>query len=483
MVKSKLIQLLKALTPAEMKDFSRYLQGTAFRKGGAVLTLFEYLKKQHPEFPDAKIEKELVHRKTRKDNKPLGRHFFDVVSKLNQEVEDYLLLQSLKEKSVDRELRMLDIFRKRRLDKLFFQKASLLEKNWDKVSEPGTESLYLKYQMLDQLITHPQFMRYDFDVVAKQHELISSLDQHYISAKLLNSMILVLEWKGNKEGSPENFEDEILLLNPIRKEIEKSGDVSIPALAQIFAKVLKSNIDNDFSHYDEIWELYTKYFNEFSLREKVDIAAALDEYCRINHYNGKPGFLKKVFELHAFSREQNILAEDGMISRIRFLNIVNIGQSLGEIEWTKSFVDEYAPCLKSEIRLHIVTLSKAKLLFSEGNYEEILSLLSSIQFTDTTFGIEARIIQVQSFYMLGEEYDDSLESLLHSFKAFVSRHSDLTSKTHENSINFIHFVERAHKERRAVTTIKAEEILKDIRLCSAVFVKKWIIEQVSLLNK
>jgi len=482
MIKSKLIQLLKSLSPAEVKEFGRYLEGTSYRKGGALFTLFDYLKKQHPEFPDAKIEKELVHKKTRKDKKPIGRRFFDLVSMLNNEVEEFLVQKKLKETPVERELLLLRVLRERRMDKMFFQKASLLEKNWDKISEPGTQSLYHKYNLLDCLTTHPQFARFDFDIQAKQKDLLQTLDDFYVSAKMVNVMSAATHDDFAKESEQSNFVDKHFLLANILKGIEDEKLKPTP-LAEIASRFVKATLTEDFRDYEEVKRLFQENFDGFSVREKVDLFVTLEIYCIKNHYSRKEGFIRETFELYSMAREMGILVEEGVIVRTQFLNVVNVGQFSGEIEWTKSFIAENAPFLKADIREDIVALCTAKLLFQEKKYEEILSILATAQFNEVVFGVEARVITIQSYFMLGEAYDDLLDNLLHSFKIFLGRREDIPQTIVSNTTNFLQFIGKLHKWRYEINKENQLVDRTDIESCTALYGKQWLLSQFDEIQK
>jgi len=54
MLKTKWVQLLSKLSAAELREFSKYMEGTAYRSSNAIFLLLGYLKKIHPEFPEKK---------------------------------------------------------------------------------------------------------------------------------------------------------------------------------------------------------------------------------------------------------------------------------------------------------------------------------------------------------------------------------------------------------------------------------------------
>lgn len=484
MIKSKLIQLLKSLSSAEMKEFGRYLEGTSYRKGGAVFTLFEYLKKQHPEFPDDKIEKELVHKKTRKDKKPLGRNFFDLVSKLNGEVEKFLIQKKIMSKEVDRELILLEVLRERQLHKMFFQKASLLEKNWDKLRDPGSESVYQKYRLIDFLVTHPKFDRFSFDVLSKHKELLDELDKFYVSAKLVNVQSFVSHNRSaNKERSFAEIQEDHFLLESIMNYVEK-GDSNRP-VAKLFAKFIIAQANNEFSNFDEVDTIWKENLDQFSQREKIDAFSVIADYCLQNYFGGKDEFFEELFNQYVFGAEKGFFIEDGIITKILFFNIVNTGVRLGKVDWTRTFVNEYQQYLPKEIREDATLLCEAKLLFLEEAYEEILSSLAMVKFHDPEYGLEARSIQIKCYYELGDKYAESLESMLLSFRAFLRRDNLLIQYMRERGLNFLAFLSKIYSLRCAiqVTEAQIEELKSQINSCTQIMSVAWLCSKLEETKK
>jgi len=58
MQNSKLITLLKALSPEEFRQFYRYIRTPFFTKSADLLKLYEAIRKHYPDFNSPKLEKE-----------------------------------------------------------------------------------------------------------------------------------------------------------------------------------------------------------------------------------------------------------------------------------------------------------------------------------------------------------------------------------------------------------------------------------------
>jgi hypothetical protein len=57
---SKLVEILKVFSPKEWKDFEKFINSPYFSTGRDVSGLYAILKKHHPEFSSAQLDKEKV---------------------------------------------------------------------------------------------------------------------------------------------------------------------------------------------------------------------------------------------------------------------------------------------------------------------------------------------------------------------------------------------------------------------------------------
>ena len=60
---SLLLSILKNFDKQQLKDFSSFVKSPYFNTNKAIISLTEYIRKQHPEFSGQKLEKEFVYRK------------------------------------------------------------------------------------------------------------------------------------------------------------------------------------------------------------------------------------------------------------------------------------------------------------------------------------------------------------------------------------------------------------------------------------
>jgi hypothetical protein len=63
MRRSFITELLQKFTPKQLKEFGEFVHSPFFNKNESVVSLFDYLRLNHPEFKPEKIEKEYIYKK------------------------------------------------------------------------------------------------------------------------------------------------------------------------------------------------------------------------------------------------------------------------------------------------------------------------------------------------------------------------------------------------------------------------------------
>jgi len=401
---------------------------------------------------------------------------------LNNEVEEFLIHKKVMSRTVEKELLLLQVLRERQLHKLFFQKASLLEKNWEKISNPRFDSAVQKYQFSDIVLTHPQFDRFDFDIKDKLLKSLKNLDDFYIRANLMN----VVDYLGFILLVPDEshvpIQEKLPLLNPLIELVE-NGTIDDSPIAEICVDFFRSVNRNEYSSYDKVKKIYRANFEFFSEREHIDIFRMLGHYCARNHALKRDGVLSRMFDDYAFAIEHGILVEDGCINRTDFINVINLAIHAGDSAYARKFVSEYSCYLEEEVAEDLVLLAEAKLLFMEEKYDEVLAFLVSVKFHFFSFGVEARIVLLKCYYILGEDYEDLLENMFKSFRLFLNRQETEMDIEKSSALNFISFCQKLYQKRHDPNDQTIGKLKDDLLACSNLYSRPWLLSELGKLKK
>ncbi len=470
MEKSKLIEVLKTLSKAEVKEFGKYLEKNAYRKANSIsiYSLFNYLKKYYPDFPAKKIEKEYVYKKLAKDSTNASKRMLDLMSNLYQVLEDFLIKKELEENQINRNFLVLDILKKRKLDKLFFQKVGQVQKDWGKKTPAGIEQFHNEYKLAKTCFMHPNYSLFpgqDID----PNVLLDKMDKYYFAVKLYyNLCVEITSYSLNNEAK-ETYKR---LIVGILKECEEEEMTQTPQL-NLFNKLLQAYQNKNFDNYKECKTDFINSIELYEASETHDLFLLLQNAAYTNYRNGKTEYLREMFELNKIALEYGLFIESGYISEFTFKNLVVIACSLDELEWTENFINDFQGYLNEEIKEDIVQLCKAILSFNKGDFEDSLQGIAMVHLPDAVYGVQLRELQLQCYYEL-EDYEELFFNLVKSFSAYLNRNDKLAKPYKDSCQNFIKYL---YKLKVTLDKDKRKALQEEIINHKNINHKSWLLQK------
>lgn len=476
MVKSKLVQLLKTFSVLEMKEFAKFLEGTSYRKTSGVYMLFKFLKKYHPEFSEKNIEKENILKKAFKDKPPSNQRLFDLMSMLYNTVENFLIQKKLETERVDRDFLVLKILKERKLDKLFFQKAVGVERDWEKNPIAGIEHLHDIYKLHRMCFLHPNYSIIDKPIT--QEILYKEIDDYYFSVKMYIMMIFMIQNKyvkiSNDEVSESQFFNNIL-------EFSKTTEYSEVASTKLLSMIIDALKNKNFETVEEIKEVYIDNIKSFNENEQLDFFGSLMTMNFIKFREGSENALTSLFELNKFAVQNDILLEDGFINTGYFRSIVQVGCAVNELDWTEEFVNKYEQFLDQELKESNVILSKSEIAFEKKQYESVLQMTVKAKFENAVYASQVKMLQLQCYFEL-EGYEDTFYNLVKSFTAFLQRSKVFSDQYVKPVLNFIRFTNKLFNSKNSIEKNR-DSLELELNDLSNIVKKKWLIEKLNEQKK
>jgi len=300
------------------------------------------------------------------------------------------------------------------------------------------------------------------------HDAIHNLDLFYFGSKLRYST----EVRSRELLFSEK--SELVLLD------EMLEAVRLPAFenevfVQVFSLIVELHQTGDKTIYNKLKHLIFGHLSHFNVGEKFDIINFTNNYCVIKYNQGEHKYLNEIFELYEYGLKQEIWTADGIIEHTMFYNIVVIACNLERYNWVKTFILQYAECLRKEVREDMKILALCRLEFSMGNFEKTLELLRDIEIVDVMRNISAKVFQLRCYYEL-ENYEDVFYDACNAFTQFCRRRRELGASTKERHLNFIKFLRRLYQARLYNKEGKTA-LFKDLENQPIVF-KPWLREKI-----
>lgn len=427
MKNSKIITLLGRLSTRERSRFREYVDSPYFNKHKVVRQLAAYILDAAPDFEAELVQKERIFEhlfpKQAYDETPIYTYTSNLLDLLN----DFIAQQELENKPILKKLYNLRGLQKLEQPKQFKQATKqhlLLQK---KYAFPDNELFFQQYLFYEELnlnfLKQPK-RQYDSNLQAKNN----ALDLFYLETKLKTACDM---WSRNAVIQA-NYE--CWGIEQVLKQIEGRWDYyqGYPSIV-LHYQILQMLQHNNLDYYQQLKSSLQLYLNSFSkpaLQAMYDYAI---NFCIRQLNTGNQVFYREFFDLHRILLEEEILIQNGHISEWDYTNIATVGIKLQEFEWVEQFIQNYKKWVTKEIRENAFVYNLAYLYYSSGRYQDTLSLLHELSFSDPTYYLRTKIIQLKSYYAL-EELDASL-SLISALRSFLNRNKDLPAYMKKSNFN------------------------------------------------
>lgn len=413
MQNTRLIQLLKSLSTSEIKQFKDFISSPVFNKNKNVISLFESLKKYHPDFINIPNEEDIfkkVFPGTTYDYFKLK----NIVSDLLALGKEFLIFIKCKANDRIRQKFLLEQLRDRSLDNLFLQshKSFTNELHGTIVTD---ENYFLhSFRLWEELLwfyspkepnTHLEMLQFQFDNFLR-YSLIKLL-------KFYNTML--------HEKLQNNFEYDFKMMDEVIEYLRNSKAEDNPTML-IYYYIILLLKEKDDRYFFELKKLLSKHFNELNAGDKYMLFLHMAGHCAYN-YNilGKRDFMREHFWLSKENFERGSI-ELGKLLYLDFLNHVKIAIRVDEFEWAEKYMNTFKDKLTEE-KESTLNFCYGFINYKKGNLDEALELFSKANFPNYIIKLQVKILLLQ-IYFEKEFYDQAL-AMIDSFRHYLTREKSI----------------------------------------------------------
>ena len=214
--------------------------------------------------------------------------------------------------------------------------------------------------------------------------------------------------------------------------------------------------------------------------ELKNISTYLLNFCTHQYRRGDRSFLRKMFLIYQHMLEQELLFDSPLEASIYFKNIVTLGITLGEFDWTKSFIDTYLDRLDPKYGQSVYHYSIAYLHFSQGKYRDSLQSLRKVDFIDPFYRLNHDMLLIKTYYECKET--ESLLSLCNSFSVYIRRNKSLSENNRTAYMNMARFVRKLVRVREG-RLAKLDQVVEEINSCELLVERSWFQEKLNDLKQ
>ncbi len=476
---SKLLKLLTRLSPREQKQFEAFVLSSFATTNNKLIQLCQCLFDHYPRIREANLEKKKLYQTIFNQDGYQEKPMNNLISDLFLLLEEFLIYQHLQKKEKLKKRLLVEALIQR--DDLYFVPGAirkyerLIQKSNEQSIEAHFEAIAF-HDLADQYAVVQGKRAYDRHLQDKS----DALDLYYWCHKFSIACDMASRNVVTQSGYECHFWEDL-----IRHYHQNTRGLGDHPVLQIYYNTYQMLTDFDTpSHYFELKKLLKAHTDLFPALEINNIYKYLLNYCVRKINFGEEPFYREIHELYKILLEQKIIFQNGYLTQWTYLNIITAGIRLKEYAWTESFIYEYRNVLQPEERQNVFKYGLSALYFEKKDYLQALEYLNSVEFTDASYHLRAKILQLKSYFELGEE--EALLSLIEAFQQYIRRSRSIPDYQKRANHHFLKLTKQLYKlSVQKKTTIrlvfekKHQSIAEMLEKMEPVANKKWLKEKLT----
>lgn len=474
---TKIYKALNTLSVYELNAFRKFLQSPYFNKNEKLTILGEAFINDIKSNPSTKLTKESSWTSVEPDSKFDNLKFRKLNSDLLKLFEEFITYEQFNSEKNKKLSTALKAIEHRKIDVLYNSITNKIKRYNEIQLEKSSDYFYYRYYDERNIFNlkseyEKESKKADLQKEINIREISDNLDLFYTTEKLRYYCTL-LSWRNKYD-----LDIEIENINDVISLIKKYNLTRVPSIAVYYQITLLYSTEDSDIYYHKLKRLIKKFRDYFPQDEIRDIYDSAKSYC-INRINkGNRDFQIELFDVYKETLSDINLWYGSSFPPTTFLNIITIALRLNQFEWTEEFIVKYSEYLDEKIRDNAFNFSLARLNFYQKNYPEVIDYLNKVSYEDVWYNLSSKSILLLVYYELDEI--DALDSLISSFKAFISREKSLSKNRKNPYFEHLKFLKKlSHTNPNDKDKLKA--LKADIEATSGVVNKPWLLEKIEEL--
>lgn len=462
MEKSKLIDLLRSFDQAELRKFNEFIKSPYFNKNEEVIALSDYLVEVAPEFTSNNINKEVVYNSLfpgqALDKKHLG-HLMNYLLKLG---EQFLAIEKFRTQDQLSTYYTLSQFVERQLDKHYnylLHKTKQVLANGSVKDGEAYYQHYLTSKAEMDYFTSKRLRKFDPSLQSTSDDL----DKFYFFHKLKYCCEMLNRQSIIAADYQLNFIEEVQA-HLLQRE-------TIDPLIEIYLRIYLSTANpDDEIHFEKLIQLIDENAETINQKMMREIYLNAINYCARKIRKGKAEYTEIMLNLYTKGIENRALFDEGILSQWTYTNVVKLALRLKKFEWGEEFINTHSNSLQPRIKEDAKHYNLAELYFHKRDYEQVLTHLNQLHFTDLQYHVGSRLILLKTY--CEQNAEEPLLSLLASFTVYLRRNKKISLTAKKTCLNFCNLLNQILRRNPA----KWEKIGKEIKETQPLAERPWLLQ-------
>lgn len=426
MENSSVWQLFSKLGHIERKHLGLWLQSPLFNKRERPLHLHTY-------FQECVMKKQLPHEDTafkkvfadkneaigqRKKTGPGSDEKSDqqslrlVMSELLGQTEHFLAYKECFDSEINYHIRVAAAYRKRGLEKPFFQNINAAKNAWER--QPYRHTEYhdalagIEYEQYQLLSTGQRTIPLNLQRISDQ------TDMAYLARKLREACFALTHQAVFKTTY------QLGLLDAVTDHLSRNPELlELPAISLYYYCYHFLKDPENENYFQQFKNALLTQMQQLPLDEQRNLHLLALNYCikKINQRNTI--YIRETFELYQSALMGDLLLENGLLSHFAFNNIVAAAIMAGETDWAEQFIHQNIGLLEKKYQEATSCLNLARVAYVRRDLGKSLLYLQQADYKDLINNLIAKTLQMKIYYETSEL--DVLDAHLENMRSFIRR--------------------------------------------------------------
>lgn len=465
MTTTLLLRTFRQLTAKDLRALREWVRCSCFNRRPEVVRLCDHLCDHIHKASQKSLAAERLHAAAFPDVEYDNRALRHVMSYLLEVVRQYLAWAEWSADPAEQQQSLVQALRRRGMEHLFSKEWAWAQEEVEQGNARDARYHFRQYQLHQEQVE--QTSRSARSGRLNLQPLPDQLTTYYLAEMLRHACLAQVHQA--VAGQVYRLD----LLNAILEAAGQEEMLRTPAVAVYYHAYQMLCSPEDAEPFERLKAALTEHETRFSKAEMRGLYLMTINGCIRRMNTGQRQYIREAFDLYQAALERDFLTENGILSNFTYTNIIRIGVALGEHDWAVQFLEQYRTQLHPRDRDNFYRFNLALVRFRQQDYARAMPLLQQVDFEDPLNNLDARRMLLRSYYEMGEW--DALESLLHSFGAYLRRQKNLGYHRTTNENLLVFTKKLIETDRRDTTTLAA--LRTEIEAAPEVAEREWLLGQ------
>lgn len=429
----KIISILNSFEAKDLRHFTDFVASPYFNKNEQLLKFVRILLEYWPNFPEEQLQLESF-QKALNENHLTQKELTYLFAKALELLTNFIAQEKVINHPYQQEIFALQALSKHpEWEQLSKTVATRLRRSLKRSPSKDQNYFWAGYSLhdaLDQEFIISQSRREDPNLQLKSDDL----DIFYIYSKLkmaadMTSRNIIIQ---------ANYQCH--LLAEIRQQITIDPKYLQIKGIQIYWEILQLLENGKAADFHRLKTTLTASIQDFEAAEIRLMYDYAQNFCIRQINSGKQNYYREFLELYKTQLKEKVLFRNGYLEEWDYKNIVTAGVRTKEFEWTKQFIQRNKGYLRTDIQENAYTYNLANFYYETKSYREALGCLHQVEFTDLSYHLGAKNIQLKSYFELNEFV--AFDALIRAYRASVKRAKQLSDYRTQSYLNFLRLAQK-----------------------------------------